>query len=121
MKRIVTSRGHYYVERPGSVGAVLGSIALGALWFVVVVPAFAVGTDRTLIFTMVATFVLGLPAYLLASRKGARQRSRVAAIIDAREVPGGVHLVVMDTANARHELVVTDGVVSDLERALTRS
>lgn len=119
MKRIVYSFGAPFIERRGSVWVALLSIVLGVAWVVAATPGFITGDSDLLAFSLVTTLVLGVPAILLAAFKGSRRRYRVAAVVEAREVPGGIHVVVLDAKGRRHELVTAREVVERLVASLT--
>lgn len=116
MKRITYTRSGWVVERVSRYGMALGAILLGVAWFIVCVPLMPSGRWWGLIF--LATLIFGIPAAILAAKSG-RQRRRIIAVIDAREVAGGVLLRVVDERQVQHELVTDNHTAERLAHGFT--
>jgi hypothetical protein len=113
--RIVNARGGYYVERKSRFGMALGAVLLGIAWFVLAIPLFIGGSGGT---ALVLTVVLGIPAIVLAA-KAARKRWKITAVIEARQVAGGVLVHVMDVRQVAHQLVTDEQTAQGLAHVLT--
>ncbi|WP_061962283.1 hypothetical protein [Demequina flava] len=111
MKQVIHAKGHYYVERKGNALAAIGAVILGAACFVLILPAITSGRGHYILIALLAVAVLGVPAYLLATRYGTRKRWEIAGVTQLHERAGDVVLTVTDTRQTSHD-VVTDAATA---------
>lgn len=117
MKKIKLHRGVYYVERGRRMWADVLSAVLFVLWVITaLIPGLTGATGAGgVIF---GTVILLVPALILSYGPSRPKRWKIAAVVDGRDVPGGVLLTVMDVRNQRHELIVDQAVAVDLAKSL---
>ena len=116
-KRIVGSPRGVFVETPGKMWAAILGVVLGVVWFVLCLPAFT-GEALALLWALLVTSIVGVPALALLVI-GSRRRRRVNAVLNLREVPGGVFVEVIDAQQRRHELVVSPDVAAGMVNVLS--
>jgi hypothetical protein len=115
MKRLILHRGAYHVETPPrGPSRVIAGTMLGV--FLIAALTNAVEGSWGAVFLW--ALLLGAPAFAVSQLWGSTKRHRVAAVVEAREVPGGALLAVMDVRNVRHDLVVDPAVARGLAVAL---
>lgn len=115
MKRIVNRNGGYWIEKPQSTAAGVVVTITGLLWAVFGTTSLIAGTPGG---AVLATLIFGIPAMLIATLARTR-RYRVAAVLDARQVAGGVWLNIMDDRNVRHEVVTDEATSQGVAYVLT--
>lgn len=115
MKRLILHNGAYHVETPPRGPA---RVIAGAMLAVFLIVALTNAVEGSWGAVLLWTLLLGVPAFIVSQVWGSTKRHRVAAVVEAREVPGGALLAVMDVRNVRHELVVDPAVARGLTVAL---
>lgn len=118
MTKLVLRYSRYYVKTKGRTGARVGSGVLLAGWVLLVLLPVLFGEPVSLAWIAVWSLVLFVPAALLSSTAGKTRLTKVRAILEGRNVPGGFYLVVMDERNERHEMVVDAARAQDLMRQI---
>lgn len=114
-KRIVVKRGRPYVERKAATWASILSALMFLAWIVAGLYAVA---NADVVAAFWVTLLLGVPSLVLSYTLGNRKRYRVKAVVEARTVPGGTHVVLLDDRGERHELVLREDVARGLALTL---
>lgn len=114
MKTIVNRKGGYYVNKRGSGVAAFFAIVIGVGCAVMSLPLFVAGSA----YAWPAFLILGLPTVLLAML-AARKRTRIIAVLDARQVAGGIMLRVMDKDRVTHDVLTDEATSQGLAHILT--
>lgn len=110
MKRITIVKDAFFVERPGLVWAQVVAGVLLAPWLLAMLWALFTTSDSAALVAFLWTLLTFIPAVALRIIWGSTRRYRIAAVVEARDVPGGAFMVVVDVLGARHEVVTTPGI-----------
>jgi len=119
-KQITRHWGKPAVQVSGSAGATIGAAVLLAAWVVIMVGALLMPATTGLLMMILATGVLGVPAWIL-SQRGRRRRFYIKALLEARSVPGGTLVTVLDDRGVRHELVMSEAAALGLANVLAEN
>lgn len=116
MKQVVNRKGGYFVEAPGSGAAKIVAGFLLAVWLVLsMIAVFSGSWGEAFAYTL----FVGGPAFAISHLWGSPKRHKIAAVIHANQVAGGVLLRVMDERQVQHELVVDEATAQGIAHILT--
>jgi len=115
--RIVESRRGVFVERPARPWARVAGLVLALFFALVSVASFTRRPWAPLAVQIVV--LLGLALLFWLDRAGyAFKRYRVKALVELRDVPEGTLIVVLDTHNARHEVITSPAIAESVRDAV---
>ncbi|MCB2411777.1 hypothetical protein LGT39_02800 [Demequina sp. TTPB684] len=120
MIEITQRGGTYYVERRGRTWAKVCSGILLVPWLLLTLLPLLAGYGFAPL-DVVWTLVWFTPAALLSFGPGRTKRHEIIAMLDARDVAGGVLMTVMDARQVTHQLVVNGDASAAMASALSGS
>ena len=117
MLRLVESRRGVFVERPARPWAKVVVLVLALFFALASVSSFTRRPWAPLAVPIVV--LLGLALLFWLDRAGySFKRYRVKALVELRDVPEGTLAVVVDTHNARHEVITSPSIAENVKDAV---